>query len=274
MRDQEDYRAGMQITAVVNQKGGVGKTTTTINLGGALAEQGQRVLLVDLDPQGHLTEALKLPEALDGRSLAGILTGAWTGAVDEIVVPYSTPGTGRLDVIPTTLEMFTVGRELDRLRAREERLGRILAPLDDLYDHCLIDCPPALDILTDNALTAADGVLIPVQAEDSTLRALRLLLAQIDALEAELRRTPLVLHGMVVSMLDRGAGGQARSNIGRSVITALEGLPLPIVATIPRGVPISEAWRYGRTVTDYAPDSEHAAEFRALAQVLAKAAAA
>ncbi|MFS1305185.1 ParA family protein [Streptosporangium longisporum] len=263
----------MQITAVVNQKGGVGKTTTTINLGGALAELGRRVLLIDLDPQGHLTEALQLSEAPDKRNLAGILTGAWTGSVEEIIVPYSTPGSGRLDVIVTTLEMFTVGRELDRLRAREERLDRVLAPLKDLYDHCLIDCPPALDILTDNALTAADGVLIPVQAEDSTLRALRLLLAQIDALESELRRTPLTLHGMVVSMLDRGAGGQARSNIGRSVINALEGLPLPIVATVPRGVPISEAWRYGRTVTDYAPDSEHATEFRTLAAVLDKASA-
>src|SRR5712691_11865854 len=196
--------SAMKITAVVNQKGGVGKTATAINVGGALAADGRRVLLVDLDPQGHLTEGLKLPAAEHPATLAAALTGEWTGDPAALVVMYDRGGSGRLAAIPNALEMFTVAREMDKLRAREERLARVLGPLDGMFDHILIDCPPALDILTDNALTAADGVLIPVQAEDSSLRALRLLLGQVNALETELRRErPLKLHGLVVSMLDR-----------------------------------------------------------------------
>lgn len=258
----------MKTTAVVNQKGGVGKTATSAGVAGALAELGRRVLVVDLDPQGHLTSALKIADPGDGPTLAMALTGQWAGSALDLAVSHSAPGSGRLDVIPNSVDMFMVGRELDQLRAREGRLERVLETLGSVYDHVLIDCPPALDILTDNALTAADGVLIPVQAEDSSLRALELLLAQVDAVEAELRRTPLVLHGMVVSMLERGRGGIARSTIGRSVIAAFEDLPLPILAMVPRGVPVTEAWRYGRTVTDYAPESEHAQAYRIVAKVL------
>lgn len=258
----------MKITAIVNQKGGVGKTATTVNVGGALALLGRRVLLVDLDPQGHLTAALKMPAAEAPCTLAAALTGTWTGDPAALIVVYDRGGGGRLAVIPNTLDMFTVARELDKLRAREDRLARVLASLDGMFDHILIDCPPALDILTDNALTAADGVLIPVQAEDSSLRALQLLLGQVGALEAELRRTPLTLYGLVLSMLERGRGGQARSNLARSVIESFEALSLPILATVPRGVPVTEAWRYGRPVGEYAPDSEHAKAYHALAEVL------
>jgi len=259
----------MQITAIVNQKGGVGKTATAAGMGGALAERGRRVLLVDLDPQGHLSDALGIAPVEGEATLAAALTGAWRGDTGALTVTHSeTEAGGRLDVIPTSMSMFVVGRELDRLRAREQRLGRVLTTLGDAYDHVLIDCPPALDILTDNALTAADGAVIPVQAEDSSLRALRLLLAQISALEAEVRRGPLTLHGMVVSMLERGAAGQARSLLSRSVLDALEEMPMPILATVPRGVVVVEAWRHGVPVTTYAPESDHAAAYRAVAAAL------
>lgn len=248
----------MQTVAVVNQKGGVGKTATTLNLGGALAEQGRRVLLVDLDPQGHLTDALSMDEAKPG---PGSLRAALIGADRPVPVRHSE----RLDLLPTSLDMFTVARELDQLRARERRLGRHLSALAGAYDVCLIDCPPTLDVLVDNALTAADGLLMPVQAEDSSLRALKLLLDQVDALNAELRTEPLALHGLVVSMLDRGAGGQARSLASRDVLAALEGLPLPVLATIPRGVVVLEAWRVGQPVVRFAPESEHAQRYRDLA---------
>jgi chromosome partitioning protein len=257
----------VKITAIVNQKGGVGKTTTTVNLAGALAETGRRVLIVDLDPQGHLTEAMKLAMATLPVTLAAALTGAYTGDPAALIVVYER-GQGSIGVIPNSLDMFTVGRELDQLRAREGRLRRVLEPLAGLFDHALIDCPPALDILTDNALTAADGVLIPVQAEDSSLRAVRLLLAQIGTLETDLQREPLVMHGLVVSMLEKGPGGQAKSRIGRSVLNAFAQMPLPILATVPRGVPATEAWRYGQTLAEYAPTSEHAEAFRDLAKVL------
>lgn len=257
----------MKTAAIVNQKGGVGKTTTTVNLAGALAEGGRRVLVVDLDPQGHLTHAMKLPVAEPPATLAAALTGAWDGDSAALVTVYERqPGVG---VIPTSYDMLTVGPELHQLRAREGRLRRVLAPLGDLFDFCLIDCPPALDLLTDNALTAADGVLIPVQAEDSSLHAVRLLLAQIATLEADMQRPPLVMHGLVVSMLERGPGGQAKSRIGRSVLEAFGKMPLPILATVPRGTPVGEAWRFGQTVAEYAPGSEHAAAYRDLAAVLA-----
>lgn len=258
----------MRITAVVNQKGGVGKTATAINVGGALAASGRRVLLVDLDPQGHMTDALKLPSAEPPCTLAAALTGAWTGDPAALVVVYDRGAGGRLAAVPNNLDMFTVARELDKLRAREERLARVLAPLDGTFDHVLIDCPPALDILTDNALTAADGVLIPVQAEDSSLKALRLLLGQVNALEAELRRTPLTLHGLVVSMLEKGPNGRPKSNLALSVIEAYQKLPLPMLATVWRGAPVGEAWRYGRLVIEHAPESEHAEAYRTLAKVL------
>lgn len=260
----------MMITAVVNQKGGVGKTSTTLNVGAALAEdKGARVLLVDLDPQGHLTSALRLDQGNPSINLASALVEGATGPASQLVRSHSP----RLDVIPTTVDMFLVGRKLDQLRAREHRLGRVLTGFRDDYDHCLIDCPPALDTLTDNALTAADGVLIPVQAEDSSLHALHLLLAQIDAVEHELRDQALILHGLVVSMVERGPGGGPRSNIGRTVITELEKLPLPILATVPRGVTVTESWRLGKPVVSYSPSSEHAEAYRELAAVLAKATA-
>ncbi|WP_433382702.1 ParA family protein [Streptosporangium sp. CA-115845] len=262
----------MRITAVVNQKGGVGKTATTINLGGALAFLGQAVALVDVDPQGNLTGALKTVTTEGQPTLAAALLGQWRGPAAALAVEHSKPGAGQLDVIPHTGEMFTISRDLDKVHAREGRLARVLTSLEGEYDHILIDCPPALDIMTDNALVAADGVVIPVQAEDSSLRALELLLAQVDAIEdSGLRQTPLVIHGLVVSMLERGAGGVARSNIGRSVVTAFEGLPLPMLGSVPRGTPVTEAWRYATSVQEHAPESEHAEIYRALAKVLVAA---
>lgn len=264
-----------RIVAVCNQKGGVGKTTTTINLGGALAAQGRRVLLVDLDPQGHLTEMLKLPLGTPPATFGAVLGCVYTGDPAALIQVYKSAH-GSMGVIPNSLDMFTIGRVIDQLRAREGRLARVLEPLSDLFDVCLIDCPPALDILTDNALNAADEALIPVQAEDSSLHAVKLLLAQIEALEADLRADrPLERLSLVVSMLERGPGGKAKSLVGRSVLQAFEELPqasgdrpLRIVATIPRATMLTEAWRYGQAAGEYAPGSEHAAEYAALAKAL------
>lgn len=256
----------MRITAVVNQKGGVGKTTTVVNIGASLALAGRRVLMVDLDPQGHLTDALKMPTATRP-TLAAALTGEWTGDPAQLVTMYDGAG-GRLAAITNALDMFTAGRALDRLRAREERLGRLLAPLGEVFDHILIDCPPALDILTDNALTAADGVIIPVQAEDSSLRALKLLLGQITALESELRREPLVLHGLVISMFERGGVDGAKSKIAKSVVDQYHVLDLPVLGTVPRASRLGEAWRAGKAMAEYEPGCEHAGIYQAMAKTL------
>lgn len=254
------------VTAVTNQKGGVGKTATTINVGGALAAAGRNVLLVDLDPQGHLTDGLKLDQAPIGDGKANLyrsLVGEYTGSVADLIAPHSAPA-GRLDVIPNSIEMFMAARDVDKARAREHRLGRLLTAVRGIYDHVLIDAPPSLDVLTDNALTAADGVLIPVQAEDSSLKALRLLLSQIASVDADLRDTPLHIHGLVVNLLRRPPSTLARSVLEE--YATLDGLP--VVGTVPLSVTVTEAWRYGRTVVDYAPESEHAAAYRTLATVV------
>ncbi|MFN2494564.1 MAG: ParA family protein [Pseudonocardiaceae bacterium] len=258
--------AAVRVTAVLNQKGGVGKTGLTAGVGGALAEAGARVLLVDLDPQGHLTtEALGLPEAEDPATLSAALAGRYIGAVEQLVVHHSkTDAGGVLDVLPTALAMFLVGRELDRLTAREWRLARLLEPLAERYDQVLIDCPPALDVLTDNALAACEGVVIPVQPERSSVRALRLLLGQISGLEAALRRRErIVLHGLVPGLYRRPL-----SRLAAHVMGELEELPLPVLAHLPLAVIVSEAWDSGVPVTTYAPDSEHANAYRTVARTL------
>jgi chromosome partitioning protein len=258
------------ITAVTNQKGGVGKTATTIGVAGALAEAGRNVLVVDLDPQGHLTDGLKVPQGPVGPNSPNLyraLIGEYTAGLDEMAFTHSAPA-GRIDVIPNTVEMFLVVRDVDKVKAREHRLAKLLSHARGVYDHVLIDSPPSLDILTDNALTAADGVLIPVQAEDSSLKALEMLLPQIASVDADLRVKPLELHGLVVNMLRRPV-----NTLAKSVLAELEALDgLPILATVPLGVVITEAWRYGKTPQEYAPDSEHAEAYRTLAKVLEGAA--
>lgn len=270
------YGAGMnttprkraRTTAFVNQKGGVGKTTTTVNVGGSLAAKGNQVLLVDLDPQGHLTIMLGLREMIRPYGLGSHLIGKLEdvdGDAHNLVVTHS----DGLDVLPTAIDMLTMADDIRGVRGRELRLGKVLRSLWDRYDHILIDCPPSLDTLTDNALTCSDDAVVLVQLEDTSMRALELLFAQISAVNDELRDDDsLEILGLVVSMLERGAGGLPRSNIARTVLESLEALPYPILASVPRGIPVTEAARFGKTVEQYAPESEHAQAFREVAGAL------
>src|SRR2546423_5332177 len=167
------------IAAICNQKGGVGKTTLTINLGAALADQGQRVLLLDLDPQGHLTEGVGQQEQylLDSPSLYEYLVG--NGKATDFPGLIRKHATEPFSVIPATYQLMLAEQGLFQVRNREHRLKALLAQLDGRFDWILIDCPPALGMLTDNALNAARQVVIPIQAEATSVRALELLFDQI-----------------------------------------------------------------------------------------------
>src|SRR5919205_4456970 len=168
----------MNTFAIANQKGGVGKTTITINLGAALAELGFRTLLVDLDPQGHLTEGLGLPEPEGVETLAALLLGRTTVPIQTLTVTHECG----VAVIPASINLFLTERDLVHLRGREYRLMRVFEPLEDKYDYTLIDCPPTLGQLTDNALVAARKALVPIQPDDTSLRALEMLLDQVHSI--------------------------------------------------------------------------------------------
>jgi chromosome partitioning protein len=262
----------MRRLAVVNQKGGVGKSATTINVGAALAEAGQRVLLVDLDPQGHLTRALGLPDAQEPATLAGALLGEWAGELGDLVAVYRE----QLHVIPTNPDMFLLEPRMygANVRAREYRLSRLLDALEPGYDFCLIDCPPSLAALTDNALVAtrrpgptdpheAGAVLVPVQAEDSSLDALRLLFDQIRTVETELR-LQLDVTGLVVNLYDSRRGRIATSTL--EAYQAMEGLD--VLAVIGDRTAIRESWRLHTPVLEHAPSSDAAGWYRDLAKTL------
>lgn len=251
---------------MANQKGGVGKTANTINLGAALAERGIRVLLVDFDPQGHLSEALGIPETEDERTLRGWLLGEWRDDPAEMVAVHRE----RLHVLPTNVDMSLLERGLYQVNNRERRLSKLLERFEDAYDVALVDCAPSLGVITDAALVAARrregrraGIVVPVEAERSSIRALRLLLRQIGILSMEMD-VDLDVLGLVPSRF----GVQD----GRSVNAMLDafrqlGQP-PVIAEIRRRAPIREAWEANQSVIEYAPRSEEAGWYRELAKTV------
>jgi len=246
------------VLAVANQKGGVGKTTTTINLGAALAAAGQRVLLVDLDPQANTTSGLGLDKRRVESTVYEALIGQTT--LPEVVVATDWPG---LDLAPSAIRLAGAEIEMVGLMAREQRLRRALTDVMARYDVALIDCSPSLGILTVNALTAADSILIPIQCEYLALEALGQLVSTISLIRDNLNAR-LTIAGMVMTMFD------GRTNLSQQVVDDVRAhFPEAIFETIiPRSVRLSEAPSYGKPILAYDPSSRGSVAYRRLAEEL------
>ena len=244
------------VFAVVNQKGGVGKTTTTISLGAALAMRGRRTLIIDADPQANATTAL-------GRR-QGEGSGLYETLVDEqpledAVVATEVPN---LFLVPTTNHLAGAEVELVSALAREYRLKRMLEPLRGRFDFILIDCPPSLSLLTVNSLTAADEVIIPVQCEYLALEGIGHLSQTIRLVQANLNRS-LRVRGIVLTMFD------GRTNLARQVEEEVrKHFENTFRAVIPRSVRLSEAPSFGQPIQLYDPRSSGAVAYDQLAEEL------
>lgn len=242
--------------ACANQKGGVGKTTTVVNLASVLSLGGIRTLVVDLDPQGNATSGFGIDRNAVGASIYDAIVG--DESVDAMLITEPSAGVA---VIPAAIALAGAEIELAGLDARERRLQRLLAPIKDRFDIIFVDCPPSLGLLTVNALTAADAVLVPLQCEYYALEGSSQLLATIDLVRDHLHPA-LELDGVVLTMFDArtrlsaDVEAEARRHLGSAVYQAV----------IPRSVRLSEAPSHGRPITSYAPTSRGAEAYGALAR--------
>lgn len=245
-----------RIFCFANQKGGVAKTTTVVNLGAYLAAAGRRVLVVDTDPQSNATTSLGVNPRELSVSLYDVL-------VEQLPIQQALTLTDQLglDLIPATTDLAGAELELSSQMARERLLARALKPVADQYDYILIDEPPSLGLLTVNGLTAAShGVVIPVQCEYLALEGLSLLLETIRQVR-EVLNSQLKIAGVVLTMFD------ARTNLGQQVVQEVRDyFPHEVFQTIiPRNVRLSEAPSHGQTILNYAPSSPGALAYQALA---------
>jgi len=251
-----------RVVAMCNQKGGVGKTTTTINLGASLAEYGRKVLLVDFDPQGSLSVGLGLnPHSMES-TVYDLLLGS-EASFDDVVVKTNVPG---MDLLPSNVELSAAEVQLVHEVGREQTLQRALAPALEKYDIILIDCQPSLGLLTVNALTASDGVIVPLECEYFALRGVALLKTTIDKVRERLN-PKLTIYGLLGTMYD------GRTLHSREVMERLVQAWGDTVfhTVIRRTVKFSDATVVGEPITTYASTSTGADSYRQLArEVLAR----
>ena len=248
-----------RIIAVVNQKGGVGKTTTVLNLGTALRREGQRVLLVDLDPQAALSVSLRVPVNQAAQTIYQVL-------LEQSPASGAVRGTSAgADLIPANIDLAAAELELASEIGRERVLAEALQPLHASYDFILIDCPPSLGLLTINALVAAGEVLIPLQCEFLAMRAMNLLLRTVEKVKAKLNPGLSVLGILVTMYNGRTVHSQevleeVRSTFGSKVFSEV----------VKNSVRFKEAPAVGLSILDYAAVHEGATTYRSLAKELLK----
>lgn len=242
--------------AIVNQKGGVGKSTTAVNLGAGLAEKNNKVLIIDIDPQGNASSGLGIEKSKVEYTVYDLLIES-EPALNAILKTEN----DNLDIIPANIELAGAEIELVSIISRESRLKKSLVKITDQYDYIIIDCPPSLGLLTLNALTAADSVMVPIQCEYYALEGLGQLMNTIELVRKNLN-SDLRIEGVLMTMYD------ARTNLSEQVIDEVKEYfsDLMFKSIIPRNVRLSEAPSFGKPILDYSSNSKGAEAYRQLAE--------
>ncbi|MGI6751716.1 MAG: ParA family protein [Anaerovoracaceae bacterium] len=243
--------------AIFNQKGGVGKTTTNINLAACLAIKGKKILVLDIDPQGNTTSGLGISKKNLERTMYEVL-------IDEKIQPEDailTTPIPNLDIIPASVELAGAEVELVQLEGREKRLKRALDKISMNYDYIFIDCPPSLGLLTINSLTAVDSVLIPIQCEFYALEGVSQLMSTIELVKMNFNKG-LEIQGVILSMFD------GRTNLSIQVVEEVKKFfkDKVYMTVIPRNVRLAEAPSFGLPITEYDPRSKGAMAYQEFAR--------
>lgn len=245
-----------KIVAIINQKGGVGKSTTAINLAAALGEMGKQVLLVDLDPQGNCSSGLGIEKSLIQQCIYDVLLN--DVPIEDVIIPDITEG---VDIAPATINLAGAEVELVAEMARENRLKDAVGSMRGRYDFVLVDCPPSLGLLTVNALVAADKLLIPIQCEFYALEGVTKLLESMKRVKSRLNPT-LDIYGILLTMYD------SRTTLSKQVVDEVREYfgRLVFSTPIPRTVKLSEAPSFGQPITQYDPKGRGALSYIELAK--------
>lgn len=249
-----------RIIAIANQKGGVGKTTTSINLSSALAEKGKKVLVIDADPQGNATSGFGIEKNELDNTIYELLLGDCS--INECIIENAIEG---VSVLPSNVNLAAVEVELIDTKDREFILKKEIDWVKDKYDYIIIDCPPSLSMLTINAMTTADSVLVPIQCEFYALEGLSQLIYTVNLVKERLNRR-LEMEGVVFTMYD------ARTNLSLQVVENVKSVLNQRIfdTVIPRNVRLAEAPSYGMPINKYDPKSAGAESYARLADELIK----